>query len=634
MNFGGTTRTVNATARNSILNASVAIFAVVASASALGQLDTSRVASDLSLVVDGDSEILVMPIITEDVQDDVVTYDLGAGEVRFDTGVISPEYDEPLFCFDLGTPSSAVKLEVLDPNGHVIIDQFDLKDPLAYSLESPLTLTLDPASDQQCFYRSSQDVFGLFGASASNGSEPPPGLIFSDRLEVDRALGLEYQGLPDFVTPGQTFSHDLIVTNTGTGDLQATALQELFPENLGVYSAALTGTTWTCSATGDAVCPASSGTGPLRFNEMNAGGIDLTVGDSLTFTIERTVDADSITGETIRLHAGTVADPVATGAAFAVAEAQMTVIGESAGLNVASSSATADSAATSADATDDAQITVTVLDDSQNPVPGETVTLDDAGGLTVTSANSGTSDASGQVNFTATAEDADDYTISFASGSLSGSGVVTILAGEPGAFFMQTSVPSAVADGQAEVEVLVLVEDQFDNAVSMASVEVVDNDGLASLPVEEFTDIAGIATFTATSTTVGTYEPSFSVSGVVGSSSATVSFEPGAPDDLEFTLQPPDPVIADTEFDVSLDVVDAEGNLVADDDQTFVTLNLQQGGGTVRNLTSGNVTDGQVTFTIDSLGPSDIGSDYRIQAVASGTGFFGANSTTFDIVAP
>ena len=457
-------------------------------------------------------------------------------------------------------------------------------------------------------------------------------MIFSDRLEVDRELSLEYQGVPNFVTVGQTVNYDLVVTNIGTGALQTTALQELFPENLGVYSAALTDTTWTCSATGDAVCPAGSGTGPLRFNEMNAGGIDLTVGDSLTFNIERTVDVDSITGEVIHLHAGTVADPVATGATFSVAEAQMTVIGESAGLNIASSTATADSAATSGDATDDAQITVTVLDSSQNPVPGEPVSLDDAGGLNVTSATSGTSDSSGEVSFTATAEEAGDYTISFTSGSLNGSGVVTIMAGEPDSFFTQTPVPSAVADGQSEVEVQFLIEDQFGNAVSMALVEVTNDDGLASLPPEAFTDIAGIATFNATSTTVGTYEPSFSVPGV-GSSSATVSFDPGAPDDLEFTLQPPDPVIEGVEFDVSLIVVDAEDNLVTDDQDTFVTLNLQQGGSTVRTLTSGSVDNGQITFTVDTIGQSDVGTDYRIQAVASGTGFFGANSTTFDIVA-
>lgn len=629
--MSGTKRTVTASNLRQFAIHAVAILALVAGVSSLAQA-TQRVGSDISLVVNGGQQVAVLPVITETAQDDLLTYDFATGEVDLAAGVLAPDYDEPLFCFDMGTPQAAVSLQVTDPNGHVIIDNFDLSVSLDYVLSAPSAFEIKPALNQQCFFRSDQGVFGLFGMENDQGAVGSD-VIARDRFEVDRSISLEFQGVPTFVTPGETVNYDLVLTNTGSADLTDVALQELFPENLDVYAAVLSAGTWSCSASGDAVCPATvPATDPLRFEQMNAGGVDITTGDSLTFSIERTVDVNSITGESIRLQAGAVADPISSDTPFDVDEALMTVIGQSAGLNVSATSASADSFATSGTASDDAQITVTVLDSGQNPVPNEQVSLDSAGGLTITSPTSGTSDANGEVSFSGTAEDAGDYTVSFTSGSLNGSGTVTILAGAPDTFFLQETVPSAVADGQDTIEVQVLVEDQYGNAVDTAMVEVSDDDGLASLPASEFTDIDGIAAFNATSTTIGVFQPVFSVSGV-GTSAASVSFEAGAPDDLEFTLQPPDPVTADVDFDVSLQVVDSQGNHVSDDQSTFVTLNLQQNGNTVRTLTSGSVTNGEITLTIDSIGPADIGAGYRIQAVASGTGFFGANSNSFEVVA-
>ncbi|MDZ7791354.1 MAG: Ig-like domain-containing protein [Xanthomonadales bacterium] len=633
---------MNLTARNSILNPTVAIVAVIASATAFGQLDTSKLASDVSLVVDGGSEILVMPILTEDAQDDVVTYDLGAGEVRFDTGVLSPGYDEPLFCFDLGTPSSAVKLEVLDPNGHVIIDQFDLKDPLAYSLEPPLSLTVGPASDQQCFYRSSQDVFGLFGAASASDPEPS-GLIFSDRLEVDRSLELEYQGVPDFVTVGETFSYDLVVTNSGTGALQTTALQELFPENLGVYSAALTATTWTCSATGDAVCPAGSGTGPLRFNEMNGGGIDLTVGDSLTFNIVRTVAANSVTGETIQLHAGTVADPVATGAAFAVAEALMTVIGQSAGLSVSATDLVNNGDGNAlADGVDSSAIAVTVFDGNGNPVPGETVTFDSSSSdLASVTPASGVSGSNGQVVFdSGTTTTAGNYNVAFSAdgGALTGSGTVTFDHG-PAAIMVAAALDSeAVADGTDAPTIDVLVEDAFGNAVDSVLVEVTDGGGLASPPPSEYTDINGGAIFTPTSTVAGTYQIQFSVAGA-GSDAVSVDFLPGAATDLAFISDPTDTYLDGSAMaPVVVRVVDDNGNWVADDQTTTVQLRLRQNGVTIdSSFADAVVVNGEAEFTdlLFSSNEFSAGLGYSFRAVGTtDSDIFFVDSIEFELLPP
>ncbi|HSH27096.1 MAG TPA: hypothetical protein VK972_04915, partial [Wenzhouxiangella sp.] len=320
----------------------VAIIALAASAGALAQTGP-RVSSDVSLVVDGGQQLAIMPLISETVQSDLMTYDFLGDKVQFSAGKLaSADYDDPLFCFDLGDPQSAVSIQARDPNGHVIVDSFDLDVSLDYLLSTSI-LKVYPGIDQHCFFLSGT-TFGLFGMSSS-GSSGDPDIIKNDRFEPDLSLSLEFQNVPGFVTPGEVINYRLVVTNTGTADLQRVALQELFPENMSVYDAGLSAGTWTCSATNDAVCP-NSGTGSLRVEEMNTGGIDMPPGGELTFNIQRTVDAASQIGEVIKLHAGTVSNSFLSDVPFAVDIAEMTVIGQSAGLSVSSSSAQVSSNAT------------------------------------------------------------------------------------------------------------------------------------------------------------------------------------------------------------------------------------------------------------------------------------------------
>lgn len=606
----------------------VAIIALAASAGALAQMGP-RVPGDVSLVVDGgQQQLAITPLISETAASDLMTYDFQVDKVRFSAGKLaSADYDDPLFCFDLGSPQSAVTIQAKDPNGHVIIDNFDLDVSLDYLLSTSI-LKLQPGIEQHCFFLSGT-TFGLFGMESS-GSSGDPDIIKNDRFEPDLSLSLEFQNVPGFVTAGEVVSYELVVTNTGTADLQRVALQELFPENMSVYDAGLSAGTWTCSPANDAVCPASApGTGSLRAEEMNSGGIDMPPDGALTFHIQRTVDAASQVGEVIKLHAGTVSNSFLSDVPFAVDTAEMTVIGPSAGLSVSDASASADSYATTGVTSDDAQITVTVLDSSNNPVPDEPVFLDSPGGLTITSATSGTSDSNGEVKFTATAKDIGDYTISFTSGSYSGSGTVTILPGIPDTFYLHEAVSIAEADGIDEIEVQILVQDQYGNAVDSSLVEVSDDDGLTGLPPSEFTNIDGKAIFKASSDVVGVFEPTFSVAGV-GTATATVEFEAGEPAGLEFTLPPPNPVIAGVPFDVALQVVDASGHPVSNDQATFVTLNFWPNGGQPQYIASDGVTNGEVTFTV-TLGTSDIGVDHRLQAQGAGTGFFGVTSDRFDV---
>jgi len=357
----GTIRTVIKLKPKFFAFLAVTLIGVAASVSTLAQLNSARVSSDISLVIDSGSEVAVMPVIAETSTSNLMTYNLLDSEVQLSAGVVAPDYNDPLFCFDLGSPTAAVSLRAIDPNGHVIIEDFYLDSSLKYVLNAPSVLEISPADSQQCFFLSDQDVFGLFG-QASEASSEPPGTIMRSRFEAELSVGLEFVDVPEYVTLGEPVSYKLVVTNTGDADLNQVALQELFPENRGVYAAALHSTSWTCTPTGDAVCPVLTGSSPLRFKDFNSGGIDITVGDSLTFAIQRTVDSTSLTGESIQLHAGVVADPAATGTPFAVDQALMTVIGASAGLDVSATGAVADG-------NDSSTITVTVLDGNGGLAP-------------------------------------------------------------------------------------------------------------------------------------------------------------------------------------------------------------------------------------------------------------------------
>lgn len=614
----------------------VVLVAMAASAPTLAQLNSERVQSDLSLVIDSGSEVSVMPVIAETSTSTLMTYNLSGSEVQLSAGVVAPDYSDPLFCFDLGSPSATVSLQATDPNGHAIIDDFYLSSSLKYFLGSPsLVLDASPADSQQCFFLSDQDVFGLFG-QASEASSEPPGTIMRSRFEAELSVGLEFVDVPEYVTLGEPVSYKLVVTNTGDADLNQVALQELFPENRGVYAAALHSTSWTCTPTGDAVCPVLTGSAPLRFNDFNSGGVDITVGDSLTFAIQRTVDNTSLTGQSIQLHAGVVADPAATGTPFAVDQALMTVIGESAGLNVSATGAVADG-------NDSSTITVTVLDANQNPVPGETVTFDGvspAESLNVTPA-SGVSDENGQVVFdSGPTTNAGDYTVDFSAGTLTGSGTVTFDHGPAANWYVYPVKTEAVADGSDAVILDVEVEDANGNPVDSVAVDVTNNGGLGSISNQEFTDVDGMATFTATSTSTGVFEIEFSTD--LGTKQQTLEFIAGEPDDLEFTQQPSN-VVGDSETTMSpapaLRVIDVNSNLVAHDSTTQVTLNLLDSNGIqvsgYAGFEQGQVTNGEISFPEITFPSSLQGTGYKIEAIGSNNGeFFGVTSTSFDITAP
>jgi uncharacterized repeat protein (TIGR01451 family) len=83
--------------------------------------------------------------------------------------------------------------------------------------------------------------------------------------------------------PGGTVTYTVVVTNNGPGDSPNTVVQDPFPD--GIVSA-----TWTCAASGGAVCPNASG-GPVLppGNMLNETVATFPANSSLTYTIAATV---------------------------------------------------------------------------------------------------------------------------------------------------------------------------------------------------------------------------------------------------------------------------------------------------------------------------------------------------------
>ena len=90
-------------------------------------------------------------------------------------------------------------------------------------------------------------------------------------------------------TPGQPTIHTVTVTNTAPRNAAGGAFSA-------TLSPAVTGVTWTCSASAGAVCPAPSGDG----NSLATTGLNLAAGQTLTYTFRGVVASDPPSGIWLR----------------------------------------------------------------------------------------------------------------------------------------------------------------------------------------------------------------------------------------------------------------------------------------------------------------------------------------------
>lgn len=355
--------------------------------------------SEFLFRIDGD-ETGWFPIL-EQGDEALVKYELPSGEqsygrVSLAAGLgLDSVYSEPLFCFDFSDPSeAAVLVDVEDPNGHVIADSLVLTSALRYVLAEN-EVRLNPSSTVQCFYNGGDiqnPEFGLFGVdrNAGRGEEEVCDpqvetceVVFSDsffavaEIEVsfeNFLVGGDEASLVDgvlSVNAGDDVEYDLVIRNHGKVAADFVALQEIFPTNAGVFSAALTEGSWTCTDNAhDEICPASSGEGPLRFEDMFLPARQGEVVPQAEFRIARTVDAAAT--DRLNVHAGAVNGP-GNLAAYDVARFEMSVIGQPAAIRFKVQPG-------------DTALGNSILDENGDPVVVQVV--DDSGNL-VTDFNSG-----------------------------------------------------------------------------------------------------------------------------------------------------------------------------------------------------------------------------------------------------
>ncbi len=246
----------------------------------------------------------IFSVVTDEIGDGALTYDIGMGEIRFmlsgskfQTGV----FDNPIFCFDddLGQ-SSAVKLRVEDSNQHEVIESFGFSSALEYFLGDSI-ISITPSSNIDCFFTSEEDEFGLFGQppAAPDGAEE--GGIFKDAFAAFPELSIQFLDIPSGVEAGKPFQYRLRIENNGNGVASGVSFQEVFPHNASVFDATLSSGGWICVDNVAGLCPSEDGSGSIRFSDL-----EMPAGSRMTFFVSRAVSSDAVAGNSIHQYAGVV----------------------------------------------------------------------------------------------------------------------------------------------------------------------------------------------------------------------------------------------------------------------------------------------------------------------------------------
>jgi uncharacterized repeat protein (TIGR01451 family) len=158
------------------------------------------------------------------------------------------------------------------------------------------TGTVDPSATGTLVNTASAIPVGIVDPAPGNNSSTDTDLLVPTAdLEVHVTDGSCY------VLPGASLSYTVTVNNNGPSNAPAASVGDTVPADLTVNS-------WTCSATGSAVCGAASGTGPLGDTPS------LPAGDGVVYTVSATVSgsASGVLVYTVGVSPGAgVTDPVA-----------------------------------------------------------------------------------------------------------------------------------------------------------------------------------------------------------------------------------------------------------------------------------------------------------------------------------
>jgi len=510
-----------------------------------------------------------------------VNYDSGEGDIIFD--VLGP-----FFCFELSDEITdrALLLSLNDANGDAILEGFRPEDPIQFDTQNN-RFAMSVPQDGACFYESGQG-FGLSG-NAGLGLLGQTDEIFSDRFLGETDLQVRFVNVPEFVQDGELVNYQIEIENLGNAPAQAVGFQELYPRNPAFYPNGQLGAgSFQCQAFGGASCADAAPN--IGVVSIRGQSISIPSGGLIRFNVFRLVFGGPTVGGTIDLHAGAVHRTTFGDPNWDSATASMTVVGEGQSIVGSQVNAKNDPILPAelpvADGSDQARIRIVALDDLKNPTPGVSIQVNAADGLSI-SPPSGTTGADGSVTFfavTSGAEQAGLFQPVFSAPDLgTPDGLATVdvefVAGAPDQFSAATALDNVIANGSNSGLIEVTVLDALSNPVGNAEVTVQNNDGLVFTAPSVVTDEFGVASFTMTSTTTGTYSPVFAQAGIIGTASSDITFVSGAAESLVFVVQPSN-VTEGAAIDpaVVIHVVDAFGNLVVGDNSSTVTTQLRQNG--------------------------------------------------------
>jgi adhesin/invasin len=254
----------------------------------------------------------------------------------------------------------------------------------------------------------------------------------------------------------------------------------------------------------------------------------------------------------------------------------------------------ADPLSVPADGTTSSTVTVTLLDSSDNPVEGKTVSITPSPGTgSVITVVNDVTNAAGQAVFTVT--DTHVETVVYGATDvtdnieLPGSADVTFTAGtvSPTNSTIGAAPTSVPADGVSSSTITVTLRDGSNNPVEGKTVALAGNAGGNSVitPVDDVTNAAGQATFTVTDTVVevATYSATDTTDGIVVSGTAQVGF-----------TSPSGPSAANS-------TVVATPTSVMDDGTSFTTITV-----TIRDGTDQPLDGQNVALSQDANGQSTI----------------------------
>src|SRR4051812_34743750 len=201
------------------------------------------------------------------------------------------------------------------------------------------------------------------------------------------------------------------------------------------------------------------------------------------------------------------------------------------------------------------------------------------------------------------------------------------------------SQPTDTASGSAIApSIQVAVEDGSNNVVTTDTSTVViaiksgTGDGGATLSgLKSVAAVKGIATFSLLSIDVAdsTYKLHATDSSLTAADSSTFSITPGVATKLVFNDQPADAAAGATLADITVDVEDANGNIV-DSDGSNITLSVKTGPGALDGQATAAADSGEATFDdldLETAGDYTLtATDGKLTAVISST--FTISATT------